>query len=253
VLLRADTRVTNHGYKNGRATSIQVVLQAGTAVLVDEYGKPVTKCYCGNPLTSPVASDARYYGPRWTDFDPVNITVVIQNTVIIQEFTLTDTDTGETFGRPAGSTGDDDGPPPDGGTPTSKPKSSSTTTTTTAPAEPSVTNEDLIGTWEFNADVVSGNCKAYNGSFDVAVSGPMSGRTITLTFLGTQSTGQTVSGTLKPDNSFSIEAPLSGGSGRQTIAGSFIQEGALLVIDGTSTLGDASGTACELSFSASKV
>jgi hypothetical protein len=44
VLLRSDTRVTNHGWKNGKITTIQVVLQAGTAVLVDEKGFPVVKC-----------------------------------------------------------------------------------------------------------------------------------------------------------------------------------------------------------------
>src|SRR4051794_2186605 len=40
VILRADTRVTNHGYVNGVANPIQSVLEAGTAVLVDRYGAP---------------------------------------------------------------------------------------------------------------------------------------------------------------------------------------------------------------------
>lgn len=40
VVLREDTRVTNHGFVDGAATSFQSVLQAGTAVLVDEYGIP---------------------------------------------------------------------------------------------------------------------------------------------------------------------------------------------------------------------
>src|SRR4051794_22752433 len=35
VILAADTRVTNHGFSNGRATPHQSVLQAGTAVLID--------------------------------------------------------------------------------------------------------------------------------------------------------------------------------------------------------------------------
>ena len=52
VILRTDTRVTNHGYINGVADAIPAVLEAGTAVLVDKYGRPVVKCYCGNPLTS---------------------------------------------------------------------------------------------------------------------------------------------------------------------------------------------------------
>ncbi|MDQ4005876.1 MAG: hypothetical protein M3135_06200, partial [Actinomycetota bacterium] len=53
VVLRTDTWVTNHGYSGGRATAIQSVLQAGTAVLVDAYGVPRVKCYCGNPLLPP--------------------------------------------------------------------------------------------------------------------------------------------------------------------------------------------------------
>jgi hypothetical protein len=68
VLLRSDTRVTNHGWKNGKITTIQVVLQAGTAVLVDEKGFPVVKCYCGNPLTPPEAYPLRYSGPKWDYF-----------------------------------------------------------------------------------------------------------------------------------------------------------------------------------------
>ncbi len=50
VTLTRDTQVTNHAYKNGRAVPFQAILQAGTAVLVDKYGAPVVRCYCGNPL-----------------------------------------------------------------------------------------------------------------------------------------------------------------------------------------------------------
>lgn len=52
---RADTRVTNHGFADGRATEIQSILQAGTAVFVDDTGLPVVKCSCGNPLGRPAA------------------------------------------------------------------------------------------------------------------------------------------------------------------------------------------------------
>ena len=50
VTLTRDTQVTNHAYKNGRAVPFQAILQAGTAVLVDQYGTPVVRCFCGNPL-----------------------------------------------------------------------------------------------------------------------------------------------------------------------------------------------------------
>jgi hypothetical protein len=117
VILRSDTYVTNHGYENGRATAIPAVLQAGTAVLVDKYGVPVTKCYCGNPLTPPptYSTPPTYYGPRWPGYNPGTITIIIKNITIIDIFTLVDPQTGQPFTRPAGSTGATDTP---GGTPT---------------------------------------------------------------------------------------------------------------------------------------
>jgi len=50
VTLTKDTAVTNHRFVNGRAEPFQAILQAGTAVLVDKYGVPVVRCFCGNPL-----------------------------------------------------------------------------------------------------------------------------------------------------------------------------------------------------------
>jgi hypothetical protein len=111
VILRSDTYVTNHGFANGRATVIPAVLQAGTAVMVDKYGTPRVKCYCGNPLTpGKTYSKPKYAGPRWPGFNPGSITIVQQTTVIIQIFTLVDPTTGEPFTRPAGSTGGSDQP-----------------------------------------------------------------------------------------------------------------------------------------------
>jgi uncharacterized protein DUF6777 len=54
VTLTRDTRVTNHNFVGGRAEPYQAILQAGTAVLVDEFGKPVARCRCGNPLLEPI-------------------------------------------------------------------------------------------------------------------------------------------------------------------------------------------------------
>jgi len=54
VTLTRDTRVTNHSFVDGRAVAFQSILQAGTAVLVDEKGVPVVRCRCGNPLLEPV-------------------------------------------------------------------------------------------------------------------------------------------------------------------------------------------------------
>ena len=63
VTLTRDTRVTNHSFANGRAVAFQSILQAGTAVLVDDKGVPVVRCRCGNPLLEPVfVETAKCYG-----------------------------------------------------------------------------------------------------------------------------------------------------------------------------------------------
>ena len=109
--LRTDTRVTNHGFRDGRATTIQTVLQAGTAVLVDRQGIPRARCACGNPLTPPTAMSSRptFRGPQWTGFSPSSLTV-IQVDVTVEIFVITDLDTGDPFTRPPGTDGDDDQP-----------------------------------------------------------------------------------------------------------------------------------------------
>ena len=53
VLLRADTRVTNHGFDNGKATAVQSVLEAGTAVLVDHFGVPASSATAATRWSSP--------------------------------------------------------------------------------------------------------------------------------------------------------------------------------------------------------
>ncbi|MCB1017655.1 MAG: hypothetical protein KDB10_21390, partial [Acidimicrobiales bacterium] len=105
------TRVTNHGFRDGRATTIQTVLQAGTAVLVDRQGVPRARCACGNPLTPPTAVSSRptFRGPRWTGFDSARLTV-IQVSVTVDIFVIVDLDTGDPFTRPPGTDGDDDQP-----------------------------------------------------------------------------------------------------------------------------------------------
>jgi len=52
-ILLHDTRVTNHGFRDGSSYSRQSVLQAGTAVLIDHQGVPRVRCACGNPLLAP--------------------------------------------------------------------------------------------------------------------------------------------------------------------------------------------------------
>lgn len=110
MMLTRDTRVTNYGYRDGRPTPRQSVLQAGQMVLVDRYGVPRVRCECGNPLTppQPVRTTPRYTGPRWPGFDATVVIVIQQTTVIIEDFVLIDIYTGGTFVRPAGTDGAQD-------------------------------------------------------------------------------------------------------------------------------------------------
>jgi hypothetical protein len=64
--LAEDTRVTNHGYRDGEAVPRQSLLQAGTAVLVDESGVPRVRCASGSPLLPPEdLEDPDYEGRCW--------------------------------------------------------------------------------------------------------------------------------------------------------------------------------------------
>jgi hypothetical protein len=53
-VLTQGTRVTNHSFKNGKAVPFQSIQAAGTAVLVDDAGRTVARCRCGNPLLEPI-------------------------------------------------------------------------------------------------------------------------------------------------------------------------------------------------------
>ena len=122
VVLRADTMVTNHGWRDGAVTSFPAVLQAGTAVLVDRYGQIVTKCACGNPLSAPVGySSVIYVGPRWASFTETHVTIVQRTTTINNTFSIVDSTTNTVIRRPGGTAGEQDtvspGAVPDPGTP----------------------------------------------------------------------------------------------------------------------------------------
>jgi serine/threonine protein kinase len=100
VVLRSDTAVTNHGYIDGHVTSFPAVLQAGTAVLIDRHGQPVTKCSCGNPLTMPMSyTQPVYTGKRWGSFSPASVTYIQRTTVTVKSLILVDLTTGGTFRR----------------------------------------------------------------------------------------------------------------------------------------------------------
>ncbi|MET9514455.1 DUF6777 domain-containing protein [Streptomyces sp. NPDC002994] len=110
VQLRMDTRVTNHGYRNGAATPYQAVLQAGTAVLVDDRGVPRVRCACGNPLLPPVRIEgpAKRVGNPWPAYRSTNVVTVQPAPKAVDEFVLFDPESEDWFARDTGDTGNKD-------------------------------------------------------------------------------------------------------------------------------------------------
>ncbi len=110
VQLRMDTRVTNHGYRDGKPTSYQAVLQSGTAVLVDDRGVPRVRCACGNPLLPPVAlkSTPKRTGDSWPSYRSSNVVVVAPAPQVINIFVIYDPDNGDWIKRHKGDTGGKD-------------------------------------------------------------------------------------------------------------------------------------------------
>jgi len=115
VVLREDTRVTNHGFTDGRATPRQAVFQAGTAVLVDDVGVPRVRCACGNPLSEPEATSGTptYQGAQWSTFDDARLVAVAPAPEPQTAFEVVDVDTGDTYTIPV-TTGDELVLAPDG-------------------------------------------------------------------------------------------------------------------------------------------
>lgn len=107
VVLRGDTRVTEHGFITDHPSIYQALLQSGTAVLVDHFGVPRVRCVSGDPLTPPVAVaiTPRYVGTHWQAFAPGAVTVVAAAARPITAFVLTDSGVGRRFSRPAGTDG----------------------------------------------------------------------------------------------------------------------------------------------------
>lgn len=117
VRVRWDTRVTNHGFNDGEATPFQSLLQAGTAVMVDDTGVPRVKCNCGNPLGEPTSRGgtsesaaldidgiAENPDDAWEGLDPAQA-VAVNPGASVEAITLVDVDQGGLIERPIGSDG----------------------------------------------------------------------------------------------------------------------------------------------------
>ncbi|MFF8840677.1 DUF6777 domain-containing protein [Streptomyces sp. NPDC015130] len=135
--LRADTRVTNHGYKNGTATAYQATLQSGTAVLVDNRGVPRVRCACGNPLTEPVAQKApKTTGTPWQGYNSSQVVVVAPSVTVVNVFVVYDYEDDDWFARQHGDHGKKDKPAPPPPPPPSHSKSPhESPSTSTSPSD----------------------------------------------------------------------------------------------------------------------
>ncbi|MFE9257958.1 DUF6777 domain-containing protein [Streptomyces sp. NPDC006879] len=104
LLLSLDTRVTNHGYQDGKATTYQAVLQAGTAVLVDDRGVPRVRCACGNPLGQPVAVQGtpKPAGTAWPGYRPTQTVVIAPAPQPVTDFVIYDRQDGQWVSRESG-------------------------------------------------------------------------------------------------------------------------------------------------------
>ena len=96
LVLPADTLVTNHGFRDGRATPRLSVLEAGTTVLVDDLGIPRVRCSCGNPLAPAPAElgAVRISGDPWQGFDPASVLEITPAEAPVTSLTAVELDGG---------------------------------------------------------------------------------------------------------------------------------------------------------------
>lgn len=148
VLLRADTLVKNHDFRKGKAKAFDALLEAGIAVLVDQLGKPVVQCSCGNPLAAyekdidkaDVKFDDR--NRKWASYDAEKLVKVkpAPQDEPVEVFQLVDVkDQGTGLAREAGSDGTADAVLPEA------PQLGGPSVTPTDSQTPSVTVPDVRG------------------------------------------------------------------------------------------------------------
>ncbi len=112
VLLTRDTVVVNHGFRDGEADPRTSVLEAGSAVLVDDRGVPRVRCFSGSPLLeapddvepSEVAND----DAAWDGYEPTGTRRVTPAPSAVEEFELIDIVERAPFVRLAGTSGEAD-------------------------------------------------------------------------------------------------------------------------------------------------
>ncbi|QYL21763.1 DUF6777 domain-containing protein [Mycolicibacterium diernhoferi] len=112
VVLNSDTWVTLSLFSGGHTESVQAVLEAGNALLVDEIGVPRVHCASGNPLLPPANIDLSSMEPtgdKWPHFSPNEVLAVAYtgpgpSAPAVSVFELRDVRTGDVIERIPGRT-----------------------------------------------------------------------------------------------------------------------------------------------------
>lgn len=217
VVLRLDTRITNHGFDGTHATAVQSVFQAGTAVLVDAHGVPRVRGLSGNPLTAPIAlrGEPKVLGTTWPGYRPGTLAEVQPTTAAITNFVLVDVVTGRPFNRPAGTTGGND-------TPHTEPVASPAPATSAPPTTGQTPQRAIDGTyhWRMLTYECGGTPGIIPANHDFTIQVTQQGNTVNFGSYG--------SGTLNADGSF--ETTWTTGPYTNTMRGVFATEGGGTVI-----------------------
>ncbi|WP_406417731.1 DUF6777 domain-containing protein [Streptomyces sp. NBC_01614] len=115
VLLRHDTLVKNHDYKESKAVPFNALLQTGIAILVDERGLPAVKCSCGNPLrpfegdTTRIKVEFDDRNEEWKGYEKSSVVAVRPAPRKVEQLALVDVQEPDRgVNRPVGTTGEDD-------------------------------------------------------------------------------------------------------------------------------------------------
>uniref|UniRef100_UPI0013E29FC9 DUF6777 domain-containing protein n=1 Tax=Actinacidiphila soli TaxID=2487275 RepID=UPI0013E29FC9 len=143
VLLRADTRVTDYGYRGSSAVPFPAVLERGTAMLAGPHGLPRLRCPGGNPLQPPPAAGGpeTFTGSAWSSFRASDVIAVAPASHRLTQFVIYDPDHGTWFIRPAGTTGAEDrsrsAPATPAPTATRTTRTAAPTTSSSPPVSPS--------------------------------------------------------------------------------------------------------------------
>ena len=105
MLLARDTALTEYHFSGGEAVGSQVVLQAGSAVLVDSRGVPRVRCISGDPLApSHLAGSLKVSGDRWDGFAAAQVIVVTPTPKPVPSVPAEDITTGKPVPAPLGGT-----------------------------------------------------------------------------------------------------------------------------------------------------